>query len=356
MNPTVPKAELLERERRWKRPAGFASLVAATLIVGATVIQQSASGERPEDTTELLEQYNEHGGALLAGNVVAGLGFLLLCIPLWFLFNAASGRAEAVRRAFIAFAFIGPVLLGLQGVASSVALQEISDKFAEQAPAVEREARADRPQGGDGEQQPAGGGGATTGEDAGGTGTGAEGTETASETAEETETTPGTAEERVDDAREELADDLVSDSGTQTFAIGLLFPGALGMVVGMVYIPLWAMRTGLLTRFWGSLGMALGVSLVLLGPLGQLLMVIWFAALGLMLIGLWPSGTPPAWEEGEAVPWLRPGESPPDRSEDDGTVEGSGREISEPPLPEQPDAPPPGENLGPRPKKRKRRD
>ena len=75
-----------------------------------------------------------------------------------------------------------------------------------------------------------------------------------------------------------------------------------------------------------------------------------------MLIGLWPSGTPPAWEEGEAVPWLRPGESPPDRSADDGTVEGSGREISEPPLPEQPDAPRPGENLGPRPRKRKRRD
>jgi hypothetical protein len=94
--------------------------------------------------------------------------------------------------------------------------------------------------------------------------------------------------------------------------------------------------------------------------------VLWFAITGLMLARLWPRPLPPAWEAGEAIPWPRPGEDlgPPvaERGES-GTVEGSGREISEPPLPEgtqngepdQPPEPPYGETQGQRRKKRKRR-
>jgi hypothetical protein len=101
--------------------------------------------------------------------------------------------------------------------------------------------------------------------------------------------------------------------------------------------------------------MALGVSLILLGPLGQIGLVMWFAVLGLILAGVWPGGRPPAWAAGVAIPWPKPGE---EAGEQGGPVEGSGREVSEPPLPDEGVAPeegPPGETPGQRRKKRKRR-
>jgi hypothetical protein len=149
-------------------------------------------------------------------------------------------------------------------------------------------------------------------------------------------------------------------SGTVQTGALLRFPAILGLIVGLIYIPLWAMRTGLLTRFWATLGMALGASLILV-PFGILGVVIWFAAIGLMLAGTWPGPRPPAWEAGEAIPWQRPGDDigSPGGAGPSGTLEGSGREVSEPPLPEdrhvEPGADEAGETPGQRRKKRKRR-
>jgi hypothetical protein len=65
------------------------------------------------------------------------------------------------------------------------------------------------------------------------------------------------------------------------------------------------MRTGLLSRFWGSLAMAVGVAaLIGLTPLALL----WFFYLGLLLVGILPGGRPPAWAAGEAIPWPTPGQ------------------------------------------------
>ena len=66
---------------------------------------------------------------------------------------------------------------------------------------------------------------------------------------------------------------------------------------------------GLLARFFGTLGMALGVSIILLPP-GTLLLFLWIGWLGLLFVGRVPGGRPPAWEAGEAIPWVRPGEEP----------------------------------------------
>ena len=79
----------------------------------------------------------------------------------------------------------------------------------------------------------------------------------------------------------------------------------------MVYFPLQAMRAGLLTRFFATLGMALGGATILL--LGQILIpdTLWFLWLGLLFfIGRTPRGRPPAWDAGEAIPWPRPGDEP----------------------------------------------
>ena len=72
----------------------------------------------------------------------------------------------------------------------------------------------------------------------------------------------------------------------------------------MVYTCLHAMRTGLLTRFWGSLGMALGaVSFIFFQ-----FTLLWFVYLAALLMGWVPGGKPPAWQSGEAEPWPTPGE------------------------------------------------
>ena len=77
--------------------------------------------------------------------------------------------------------------------------------------------------------------------------------------------------------------------------------GALALGVWLVKGSLDAMRIGLLTRFMGVLGVALGPALVL--GFGLLVLPLWLIALGVMFAGYWPRGMPPAWVIGEAVPW-----------------------------------------------------
>src|SRR5947207_13012598 len=111
------------------------------------------------------------------------------------------------------------------------------------------------------------------------------------------------------------------------------------------------MRTGLLTRLMATLGMVFIGALILIPQLGPIGMVLWFAVLGLMLAGWWIRSLPPAWAAGEAIPWPRPGEDvgPPPAVRQPGTVEGSGREVSEQPKPENgAGGQPPGETPGQR--------
>ena len=65
-----------------------------------------------------------------------------------------------------------------------------------------------------------------------------------------------------------------------------------------------AMRAGLLTRFMGVLGIITGALLVF--PLGSPLPIVqcfWLFMLGMLFLGFWPGGAPPAWASGEAMPW-----------------------------------------------------
>ena len=74
-----------------------------------------------------------------------------------------------------------------------------------------------------------------------------------------------------------------------------------------VCTSLHATLTGPLTRFWGSMGMALGaVSFIFFQ-----FTLLWFVYLGLLLAGRVPGGRPPAWESGEAEPWPTPGDKGP---------------------------------------------
>jgi hypothetical protein len=70
-----------------------------------------------------------------------------------------------------------------------------------------------------------------------------------------------------------------------------------------VAIAVSAMRVGLLTRFLGYLGVISAVLFVVpLVPV-PIVQVYWLGALAMLLAGRSPSGTPPAWQSGEAMPW-----------------------------------------------------
>lgn len=84
-------------------------------------------------------------------------------------------------------------------------------------------------------------------------------------------------------------------------SFGLAATLALGF--WLVLGPLFAMRVGLLTRPMGVIGIVIGAAMVLYPPVSLLLIGFWLIALGALFAGFWPTGRPPAWEMGEAVPW-----------------------------------------------------
>ena len=81
--------------------------------------------------------------------------------------------------------------------------------------------------------------------------------------------------------------------------------GIFALAIGIVALSLNGMRVGLLTRFLGVLGFIVGVLFVI--PVGAaslpLVQALWFVALGVLFLGRWPGGMPPACVTGEAQPW-----------------------------------------------------
>ncbi|HEY3193411.1 MAG TPA: hypothetical protein VGJ61_11540 [Solirubrobacterales bacterium] len=358
------KQELLAFQDRWLRRAGAAALAGAFIAAAAIVLGRIGLDLPSADSdADQLAFVHAHSNRLILSAVLQGIGFSLFAIPLVVLFRAASGRAERMRGAFVGLVALGPVALGLALVIASIGSSHVSDKFVDQVGGVEQRARqeaqasaasaAKRAKPAANEKAK---GAAPTGTTAATTTTPAGTTTTAAGAAA---AKPKTPDQAASDAREDLADDLNKDSGLLTAAAVLQTIAALSLVFGLIYTNLWAMRTGLLSRFWGALGMAFGLFLIF--PIFPAIpgIVLWFAALGLMFLGRWPRPLPPAWAAGEAVPWVRPEQDigpPPERRGPGGTVEGSGREVSEQPLPEdgRPEQPA-AETRGQRRKKRKRR-
>lgn len=82
----------------------------------------------------------------------------------------------------------------------------------------------------------------------------------------------------------------------------------LALAVAIVMISINAMRVGLLTRFLGYLGAISGaLFLIALVPI-PIVQAYWLGALAMLFAGRLPSGTPPAWQSGEAMPWPSPAE------------------------------------------------
>ncbi len=241
------KREVIQRERDNRNLAGFMAAALLPAFIAAQIILASAGFATGGVLTETYRSFDLHSTAFIGQGALTALLFALMVYPLFYLFRAAQARNERVNPAMIGFVFIGPLLYAVSNIVLIVAQRGIASDFVAQAVA-----------GGD---------------------------------------------------IYNLLEDLQTESTLAEVGTYLQLPAALGLVVALVYVPLQAMRVGLLTRFFGTLGIALGVSQLLLPQIGRPAVTIWFAWLGFLILDRTPRGRPPAWDAGEAIPWPGPGEA-----------------------------------------------
>jgi hypothetical protein len=249
LNPS--KEAVLAWEARWSRPVALATLASILLIAAAIVVAGQGIGSGDGDS-ELLRNIDAHRSAQLISSILQAVGVGLLAAPLYYLFRAADARSEAMRSQLVGVVIAAPLFLAVLAILSGLSNLEAASTFvSDEVPRLMAK-------------------GVALGSD----------------------------------RANEVAGDTLSDASLRALAAGFGLGGQIGFVVAMFYTAMHAMRVGLLTRFWGSLGMALGaVSFIFFQ-----FTLLWFVYLGFLIAGLVPGGKPPAWSSGEAEPWPTPGE------------------------------------------------
>lgn len=269
------KSEILDREQGSGRIAGLLGLLAIVLLFGSQLIP--LGDVVSEDNAESLAAVPDNSGNLLAASILTAIAQILIAAPLWAMFEAACARSQQMRRALIGLAIAGPLFAAAATLAGYFALDAAADAFLD----------------------PANG---------------------------------------FDLASNDDADEALDDQGVRQLALGLGSAAGISLVISIVYISLHAMRVGLVSRFWGTLSMALGVALLLPG-FSLLSLPIVIGVFSLLLSGLWPGTRPLAWETGQAEEWAKPG-APPASGDGNGNgeeaarpedFEGTADEISERP-------------------------
>jgi hypothetical protein len=275
------RRQIVAWESRFFLPVGLAAFAAAILIIVSNIVVSGLSNNGHE--SDFLVSAHEHGSTVAVYAALQALGFLLLMVPLYFLFRATAARSDRFRRQLVGVVIAAPVFFAIAAILTGIVTSDAANKFADgeaKATLTTKEAASECRK----ERQEKG----------------------AKEFGEEYE---GGGSPQADCEKTEIEDDrashALSSSGLQGLGFGFGLAGRLGFAVALLYTCLYAMRVGLLSRFWGSMGMALGVASLILAPEFALIFFVYF---GLLAIGKLPSGRPPAWAAGEAVPWPTPGE------------------------------------------------
>jgi hypothetical protein len=246
-----PRRAQLAWEERWARPTAVATLASVIFVIAAIVVATQGVGSGSGDSG-LLRDVDHHRTAQMISSILQAIGVGLLAAPLYYLFRAANSRSDRMRGQLVGVVVAAPLFLAALAILSGIStLHAASDFVSHEVPRLI-----------------------------------AKGVPLDS------------------DRANEIANDTITEAPLRPLAAGFGLGGQLGFVVAMVYTCLYAMRVGLLPRFWGSLGMALGAVSFIFFQFALL----WFVYLAFLLIGRVPGGKPPAWESGEAIPWPTPGE------------------------------------------------
>ena len=228
------------------------SILPLLLLVGAAAIPGERRGESELATVSASHHQRKRRARCSIGSIVAALAFLLLAIPLAYIFKAAQARTERVLGGLLFLSSSARSCYAAQGVLLAIGQIDVADQFVSQEAGV------------------------------------GDIYSLSQRTSPRTRARSSAAlicaiQSAI--ARDDLRDDLRASG---------------------------AVRTGLLTRFHGTLGMALGASFILPPLIGLTLpaLLAWFMYFGLLLAGRTPRGRPPAWDAGVAVPPPGRGEEP----------------------------------------------
>ncbi len=263
-------SQILERERRWATPVALLSILAVVLFaVQLVLLARSYSGN---GNAELLRDIDKDSSTIVFAYLIRGIGSALLVAPLVYLFQAAQARSETMRGQLIGLTIAGPLFLAAFAIVTGIVLHNAGPDFV----AIMKAKHA--------------------------LGTG--------------------------DHANSVAQNVIGDQSLSGLTVGFGIAGTIGFAVALAYTCFHAMRVGLLTRFWGSVGVALGVASILVLQYTLL----WIAYLGLLIGGWLPGGRPPAWAAGKAVPWPTPGEKAAqslEAEDEDGDGDGGDQEDGE---------------------------
>jgi hypothetical protein len=242
----VSREEQLSWEARVGRLVALAAFASAILLVAAIAVSSSANTITDPDTVDTLRLVHDNKASFLIGSILQGLSTALFAPPLWFLYKAIAYRRPEIPPIARYLAILAPVVSGLLFIVSRFQVAHVADQ-----------ARAHL-----------------------------------------------IANPLPPDAANTYAKDQLTGGALQTVG-GLGLAAGLAMGLALVLIGMNAMRSGVLSRFMGIIGIIVGVLLVLpiFGSV-PFVQVFWLGALGLLFLGRWPQGgRGPAWESGEAIPW-----------------------------------------------------
>jgi hypothetical protein len=243
------RSQVVTWEERWSTPAALAALGAVAFVVAAIVVASQGVGSADGDS-ELLRNVDAHRTAQMISSILQAIGVGLLAAPLYYLFRSAKARSERMRGQLVGVIVAAPLFLAALAILSGIStLHAASDFVSNEVPHLVAKGVALN-----------------------------------------------------SDRADEIANETISDAPLRPLAAGFGLGGQLGFLVAMVYTCLYAMRVGLLSRFWGSLGMALGAVSFIFFQFALL----WFVYLGILLLRR--DSKPPAWAAGEPIPWPTAGD------------------------------------------------
>ncbi len=243
--------EQIEDERRQGKIAGIAAVVGIVIFIAAMGLAGDFNGAEQAEQLKMLDSIE---GDLLLQSLLQAFALLLFLPALISLFGSVQARVENFRPGLIGVVVISPILLAASLVVAYFAFKDAADAFL--APGADYDINSN-----------------------------------------------------------DVANDVFYEQFATQVRTGLGLAGSLGLAFSTVYLSLNAMRAGLMTRFWGTLAMAVGIGTLLFG---SVMLIGFMLLIALLITGWWPGARPPAWEAGEAVPWPaagRPGDAEPKADE-----------------------------------------
>jgi Domain of unknown function (DUF4386) len=258
-NPRHATAEETSWERQYSKIAGGCGAVSGVLLLVAFFLKAAALKSSSSDADKVLKVADKNAQQLYVVAALEAISIVLTAIALLYLWRAARHRAD-VARAIPVLLIVGGLAVGVLNFMSELAVISAAHDFVKNPiPHPDLSAITD----------------------------------------------PDKYAKAVEDlAPKKHAENVVRDHFSTGEQLALYM---LNLVwgAGLALVSLAAMRTGLLSRFLGILGVIVGVlyAIPLLGGGGGLLQFVWYVAVGLVLANAWPGGRGPAWDEGAPVRW-----------------------------------------------------